>query len=93
VLLIANTFDGYQAASAQTGQFPLHRSRPGIQPPENFRRVEAAIRVPKNERKDAPLHVREQRVRDAYGVDFGDTHIGEDITQIGELSTHAGMPK
>ena len=83
VLLVADAFDRYEAASLQLRQFALNGTHSRVDFSHDLRNIEAALRVTENEREDALLHLREQRVGQTQGSRYR-THIGEYSAQIGD---------
>ena len=82
VLLIADAFDGHEAASLELRQLARDGTHSRADVSHNLRSIETALGVTENEREDALLHLREQRVGQTQGVRHR-THIGKYITQIG----------
>jgi hypothetical protein len=59
MLLIADPLDGYQSAALQPGQFSLDCPRSRADASNNFRGVEGAVWVAKDEGQHTLLHLGE----------------------------------
>ena len=65
VFLLADAASGDEPAALQSRQLPLRRSRPGSCPADEFRGVEAPVRLAEQQAEHALLRPGEQRVGQA----------------------------